>query len=151
MDTSIKKKLNIPDGYVMITPNLEIKPRVSITMTTSGLLRINNLYQINSFNQSFSDISIYFSKKEQRYHIKANVQRAYSIQDIIKAHRNINYHIPDKTLLEVLDLNPDEFRLSYNRTLYDLQYDRDIPANKLYFSRKIQKRTWECPNYIIIG
>ncbi len=145
---TIQKKdtFSIPDGYIKIEPAIELKENRSMTMTNSGLVKINNNLYYDSTKKSYSDINIFFSEENNRYFISSIYRKAFTLPDIesmTKRFKDINA----KDAVGILGLDPKEFSFNKNGGIEKILNEKQT----IFFTVKKTKRNWDCLNYVIIG
>ena len=141
-----KDTFSIPDGYIKITPAIELKENRSMTMTNSGLVKINNNLYYDSTKKSYSDINIFFSEVKNRYFISSIYRKAFTLSDIesmTKKFKDINA----KDAVGILGLDPKEFSFNKNGGIEKILNEKQT----IFFTVKKTKRNWDCLNYVIIG
>jgi len=138
---------SIPEGYIKVTPCIEIKPNRSMVMTVSGLVRINNnLCYDTTTRKSYSDVEIYFSEEKSRCFITSVYQKAFTLQDIESMTKKFK-DVTAKDAIGILGLNPKEFKFSKNGTIEEVLNEKQ----SIFYTVKKTKRNWDCLNYVIIG
>ena len=141
-----KDTFSIPDSYIKIEPAIELKENRSMTMTNSGLVKINNNLYYDSTKKSYSDINIFFSEKKNRYFIFSIYRKAFTLPDIesmTKRFKDINA----KDAVGILGLDPKEFSFNKNGGIEKILNEKQT----IFFTVKKTKRNWDCLNYVIIG
>ena len=137
---------SIPEGYIKVEPCIELKDNRSMTMTTSGLVKINNNLYYDSTKKSYSEIEIFVSEEKNRYFISSVYRKAFTLQDIesmVKKFKNITA----KDAVGILGLNPKEFSFNKSGGIEKLLDEKQ----SIFFTIKKTKRNWDCLNYVVIG
>lgn len=137
---------SIPEGYIKIEPSIELKNNRSMTMTNTGLVKINNNLYYDSTKKSYSDINIFFSEKRNRYFISSVYRKAFTLQDIESMTRKFK-NITAKDAVGILGLDPKEFSFDKNGGIEKVLNEKQ----SIFFTAKKTKRNWDCLNYVIIG
>ena len=144
----IKKydSFSIPEGYIKVNPSIELKDNRSMTMTNTGLVKINNNLYYDSTKKSYSDINIFFSEEKNRYFISSVYRKSFTLQDIESMTRKFK-NITAKDAVGILGLNPKEFSFDKNGGIEKVLNEKQ----SIFFTTKKTKRNWDCLNYVIIG
>ena len=144
----IKKydSFSIPEGYIKVNPSIELKDNRSMTMTNTGLVKINNNLYYNSTKKSYSDINIFFSEEKNRYFISSVYRKSFTLQDIESMTRKFK-NITAKDAVGILGMNPKEFSFDKNGGIEKVLNEKQ----SIFFTTKKTKRNWDCLNYVIIG
>ena len=137
---------SIPEGYIKVNPSIELKDNRSMTMTNTGLVKINNNLYYDSTKKSYSDINIFFSEEKNRYFISSVYRKAFTLQDIESMTRKFK-NITAKDAVGILGLNPKEFSFDKNGGIEKVLNEKQ----SIFFTTKKTKRNWDCLNYVIIG
>ena len=136
----------VPDGYIKISPCIELKENRSMTMTSAGLVKINNNLCYDSTKKSYSEIEIFFSSEKNRYLISSVYRKAFTLPDIESMTKKFK-NITAKDAIGILGLNPKEFSFSKSGGI-----DKIIDEKQsIFFTVKKTKRNWDCLNYVVIG
>lgn len=136
----------IPDGYIKVTPCIILKPKRSIVMTSSGIIKINNcLCYDTTTKKSYSDIEIFFSPEKNRYFITSIYQKAFTLSDIRDTIKK-SPKLTAKDVVGIFDLNPDEFEFNKSGGIEKLKNENQ----SIFYTVKKTKRNWDCLNYVII-
>ena len=143
----IKKDVfSIPGGYIKIEPAIELKENRSMTMTNSGLVKINNNLYYDSTKKSYSDINIFFSEEKKKYFISSIYRKAFTLSDIESMTKKFK-DIHAKDAVGILGLDPKEFSFNKNGGIEKIVNEKQT----IFFTVKKTKRNWDCLNYVIIG
>ena len=143
------KKLDlfsIPEGYIKVEPSIELKDNRSMTMTNTGLVKINNNLYYDSTKKSYSEITIFFSEEKNRYFISSVYRKAFILSDIesmVKKFKNITA----KDAIGILGLDPKEFKFDKSGGIEKILNEKQ----SIFYTVKKTKRNWDCLNYVIIG
>jgi hypothetical protein len=137
---------SIPEGYIKVEPSIELKDNRSMTMTSTGLVKINNNLYYDSTRKSYSKINIFFSEKRNRYFISSVYRKAFILSDIESMTKKFK-DITAKDAIGILGLDPKEFKFDKSGGIEKIVDDKQ----SIFFTVKKIKRNWECLNYVIIG
>ena len=148
MVTHVKKydPFLIPHGYIKVDPCIELKENRSMSMTTGGLVKINNNLYYDSTKKSYSDVEIFFSEERKRYFITSTYRKAFTLPDIEAMTKKFK-SVTAKDAVGILGLNPKEFNFDKNGNIEKIINDKQT----IFFTVKKTKRNWDCLNYVIIG
>ena len=135
-----------PEGYIKVTPCIILKPKRSIVMTSSGIVKINNcLCYDTTTKKSYSDVEIFFSPEKNRYFITSTYQKSFTLSDIREATRK-SPKITVKDVVGIFGLNPEEFQFTKFGGIEKLKDENQ----SIFYTVKKTKRNWDCLNYVII-
>ncbi len=137
----------IPEGYIKVTPCIILKPKRSITMTSSGIVKINNCLCYDSITKkSYSNVEIFFSSEKNRYFITSIYQKVFTLSEINDTVKKSSPKLTVKDVVGIFDLNPDEFQFNKSGGIEKLKNENQT----LFYTVKKIKRNWDCLNYVII-
>ena len=136
----------IPEGYIKVNPCISLKQNRSMTMTSSGLVKINNCLNYDTTTKkSYSDIEIFFSQEKNRYFITSIYQKVFTLSDIKETTRKTP-KVTAKDVIGIFGLNPDEFEFTKFGGIEKVKDEKQT----IFYTVKKTKRNWDCLNYVII-